>query len=301
MTSLHTREARAADARRGRIGVLSAVAAYGMWGMLPSYFHLLQGFGPLQILAHRILWSLLALIVIVGAAGRFGRVRTALAAFRLRLMLLCSASLLAINWVIYIWAVQNEHVLEASLGYFINPLVNIALGVAVLGERLRSVQLAALALAVAGVLVMALGGGSFWIPLALAVTFALYGLVRKMAPVDALSGVLGETLILAPAALALLYWLAAKGVPTFPAEAHVGVLLALSGVITATPLFLFAVAAKRMRYSTLGLIQFIAPTLQFLQGVLLNGEPFTTRHAVTFGCIWTGCAVYAASLVRGAR
>lgn len=284
-------------------GVASAIAAYALWGLLPLFFKLLATVPPLQILSHRIIWSLGLLLVLAFATGRWRAIRRALASRRLRLMLLGSASLIAANWLIYIWAVLNGHVLEASLGYFINPLVNVALGMAVLGERLRRLQAVAVGLAALGVTILAVAGtGSIWISLSLALTFASYGLIRKLAPIDALGGLLGETLILGLPALVVLGWAAANGTGSFVAsEPGLDALLILSGAVTATPLLLFAAATKRMRYSTLGLFQYIAPTLQFAQAVLLFGEPFQTRHFLTFGCIWAGCALYAADTVRGLR
>lgn len=273
--------------------------------MLPLYFKLIDAVPALEILAHRVVWSLLLLAALVTLLGRWRSIAAALADRRTIALLAASAMLIATNWLIYIWAVQNDHVLEASLGYFINPLVNVALGVAVLGERLRRTQAIAVGIAAVGVAAMALsGGGLILISLGLALSFGLYGLARKVAPVDPLGGLLIETGLLGPLALGWLAWTAAQGTLMFGAQAGgagLDALLLLSCVITAAPLLLFAAAAKRMDYATLGLFQYIAPTLQFLQAVLLFGEPMRPIHFLTFGCIWGGLALYAWDSLRGGR
>lgn len=282
-------------------GLALGVSAYALWGVLPLYLHLLKGVPTLQVLAHRVLWSLLLLAVIV-VALRKGRAILTAARGRTLLLLIASATLIGINWVIYIWAVQNDHVLEASLGYFINPLVNVALGVVVLGERVRRIQGVAIAVAAIGVAVLAIdGGGSLWIPLALAASFGMYGLVRKIVAIDALGGLTVETLLLAPACAAWLAYAASTGESAFGHSRHLDMLLVLAGAVTATPLLLFAAAARRMPYATLGLLQYIAPSLQFLEAVLLFGEPVHTVHIVTFVLIWSGCALYAWDSLRAMR
>jgi chloramphenicol-sensitive protein RarD len=282
-------------------GLALGVGAYALWGVLPLYIHLLKGVPALQVLAHRVLWSVLLLAVIV-IVLRKGPAILAAARGRTLLLLVASAVLIAINWIVYIWAVQNDHVLEASLGYFINPLVNVALGVAILGERLRRVQAVAIAIAAIGVVVLAFdGGGSLWIALALAASFGLYGLVRKIVAIDALGGLTVETLLLAPASAALLVYAATTGEGAFGHTRHLDMLLILAGAVTATPLLLFAAAARRMPYATLGLLQYIAPSLQFLEAVLLFHEPVHTVHIVTFVLIWSGCALYAWDSLRALR
>src|SRR5204862_449010 len=211
------------------------------------------------------LWSLLLLAVVVLIARR-GRAILAAARGRTLLLLCASATLIAINWLVYIWSVQNNHVLEASLGYFINPLINVALGVALLGERIRRGQALAVGIAALGVLVLTIsGGGAIWISLALALSFAFYGLVRKVAAIDALGGLTVETLLLAAPALAVLFHASANGTAAFGADRHLDLLLILAGAVTAAPLLMFAAAARRLRYATLGLLQYLAPTLQFAQ------------------------------------
>lgn len=284
-----------------RAGLFLGIAAYSLWGVLPLYLHLLQSVPALQVLSHRVLWSLLLLAVIVVALRR---VRSIAAAARGRtlLFLVGSAALIAINWLVYIWAVQNAHVLDASLGYFINPLVNVALGMLVLGERLRRWQGVAIGLAAIGVLLLTLhGGGALWIPLALALSFGGYGLLRKVAAIDALGGLTVETLLLGPPALAVLLWAQHSGTAAFGSSTRIDLLLIAAGVVTATPLLLFAAAAKRLPYATMGLLQYIAPTLQFLEAVLLFGEPVLPVHLATFALIWSGCALYAWDSLRAYR
>lgn len=291
----------ASESRTIRIGLIQGVGAYASWGLLPLYFALVRRVGPLEVVAHRILWSLLLLAALLTVARRWGRVAEAVGNRRAMAMLAASAALISGNWLIYIWAVQQHHVLEGSLGYFLNPLLNVALGVALLRERLSRVQAAAVALAALGVLVLAVGAlGGLWISLSLALTFALYGLVRKLAPVEALEGLSIETALLAPFAIGYLAF-AGPGL-AFGSTAGISTLLALSGIVTAIPLLLFAAAARRLRYSTLGLLQYLAPTLQFLCAVVVLGEHLTTAHMACFALIWSGLALYVGEgLVKGRR
>lgn len=282
-------------------GLLYGVAAYTIWGLMPSYLKLLTHVEPLQLLAHRVLWSAALLLVVVAALRRFGAIRAA-ARGRTLLLLGVSAALIGVNWLVYIHAVNDGHVLAASLGYFINPLVNVALGVAVLGERVRRVQLVAIGLASAGVAAMALAGAEgLWISVTLALTFAFYGLIRKVVAIDALGGLLVESLLLAPLLGAVLLRAHGAGRGDWGVGPATDALLAFAGVVTALPLLLFAAAARRLRYATVGLLQYIGPSLAFLQAVLLFGEPLRPVHFATFGLIWTGCALYAWDSVRGAR
>jgi chloramphenicol-sensitive protein RarD len=270
--------------------------------LLPLYLSLLEHVPAAQILAHRVLWSAVLLVI---AALLFRRLPIIIAAVTRRTLLLLAATALLIgaNWLVYIWAVQNGHVLDASLGYFINPLVNVVLGVVVLGERVRRIQGAAIALAAVGVAIMAVSnGGSIWISLELALTFGFYGLLRKIAAIDALGGLLIETLLLAPIALVLVVMAQADGTGVF---GHRGVstdvLLVIVGALTAAPLLLFAAAARRMPYTALGLLQYIAPTLQFLLAILVFGEHLRPHDLAAFALIWVGLAVYAIDVVRAAR
>jgi len=284
-----------------RSGLLLGVGAYVSWGLLPLYLHLLTGVPALQVLAHRVVWSLLLLAAIVLAMRRAGPI---LAAARGRtLLLLCaSAALIAVNWLVYIWAVQNGHVLEASLGYFINPLLNVALGMLLLGERLTRLQAAAIGIAAVGVIIFAAGGGgALWVSLVLALSFGFYGLIRKVAKIDALGGLTVETLILAPFALAVLAQANGAGTGALGHDPRLTLLLVLAGPVTAAPLLLFAAAARRLRYTTIGLLQFIAPTLQFLLAILVYHEPILATQLATFALIWLGCGLYAWSSIQRAR
>lgn len=294
------------DTRTTRDGLLLGIGAFLIWGLLPLYLKLLVGVPTAEVLAHRVVWSLLLLAVVVVVLRRTGMIRAA-ARGRTLGMLCLSAALIALNWIVYIWSILNGHVLESSLGYFINPLVNVALGMAVLGERIRPVQMAAVGVALAGVLLLASvslaagGGGAWWVPITLALSFGAYGLVRKVVAIDALGGLTVETLLLAPAAVAWLAYAEMRGSATFGPDLRTDALLMFAGVVTALPLLLFAAAARRLRYATLGLLQYLAPTLVFFEAVLLFGEPLRPVQMVTFALIWTGCALYAWDSLRAVR
>lgn len=285
-----------------RKGVAFGLSAYLIWGFLPVYFKLLGDVLPTEVVAQRIVWSVVLLAVLIAGARRWPQLAVALRNPQALRILACSALLIGINWLIYIWAIGARHVLETSLGYFLNPLVNVVMGVFLLKERLTRAQLVAVGLAAFGVAVLALGAVSgLWISLALAGSFATYGLLRKIAPVDSLEGLAIETLILLPVALLYLGWLARGGTMSFGADFDTSALLALGGVVTAVPLLLFAAGARRLPYSTLGLLQYIAPTIQFLLAVLAYGEPLTTAHIICFALIWSGLAIYAADGLRRGR
>jgi chloramphenicol-sensitive protein RarD len=298
---VHGDSAGMTDRSSAQGGIWLGVAAYILWGLLPLYLKLLTGVPAVQVLAHRVIWSLILLAVVIVVLGRVRKVRAA-ARGRTLALLAGSATLIAINWLTYIWSVQHAHVLEASLGYFINPLVNVALGVAVLGERVSRVQKLAVGIAAIGVAVMALsGGGAIWISLVLALSFGLYGLIRKVAAIDALGGLAVETLLLAPLSLAVLAQAGVAGEAAFGHVRSLDLLLILAGPVTAAPLLLFAAAARRLKLATLGLLQYLGPTLQFAEAVLLFGEPLRPVHVVTFAAIWVGCGLYAWDAWRGAR
>ncbi|WP_308814865.1 EamA family transporter RarD [Sphingomonas sp. GV3] len=284
-----------------RAGLLLGIGAYAAWGLLPLYFHLLDNVPPIQMLSHRVVWSLILLVAIVGLLGRARQI-LGVARGRTLLALAASAALIAVNWFVYIWAVDNAHLVEASLGYFVNPLVNVALGMLVLGERLGRLQAMAIALASAGVLILAFsGGGAIWISLVLALSFGFYGLIRKVVAIDALGGLTVETALLAPLALAVLLTAGHHGSGAFGHGGATDWLLILAGPITAAPLLMFAAGARRLRYTTMGLLQYIAPTLQFLEAVLLFDEPVRPAQLATFALIWSACALYAWSSVAAAR
>jgi chloramphenicol-sensitive protein RarD len=283
-------------------GVAYAAGAYLIWGTFPLYFRALDGVPPAEILAHRIAWSAAFLVLLVTAWRRWGDVLRQLRAPGTLARLATSAVLISANWLIYIWAVNAEHVLDASLGYFVNPLVSVLLGVAFLREPLSRRQGVAVALAAAGVLTLVVRAGRVpWVALSLAVTFGLYGLVRKRTPVDATAGLLGEVAVLVPAALAWLARVGARGESHFGDGALRTALLAALGVVTAVPLIWFAVGVRRLRLATVGVLQYVNPTLQFAIAVFVFGEPFTAAHRVAFGCIWAGLAIYTSEALGVAR
>jgi chloramphenicol-sensitive protein RarD len=297
------RAAMADDQKRTRAGLMLGLTAYLIWGVMPLYFKLLTQVSASEIVAHRIIWSVLFLGVLVLLWRRWGAVRAALATPLVLITLIVTALLIAVNWLVYIYAVVSGHVLEGSLGYYLNPLVNVLLGVVLLKERLTRAQVFACLLAGAGVAVLAAGAGSgLWISLTLAISFASYGFLRKVAPVDALEGLWVETAILAPIALGWVLMLQQRGDGGF---GHLGLqvdlLLILGGAVTATPLLLFTAAAKRLPYSTLGFLQYVAPSLQFLLAVLVFGEPLTRAHALCFGAIWAALAIFSVEGLRAAR
>ncbi len=284
-------------------GVVYALSAYVIWGLFPLYFKALEHIPSLQILAHRMVWSLLVVVLLLAVLRRWAWMRmlrerpAVLARFAL------SALLLSGNWGIYIWAVNHNHVVDASLGYYINPLVNVALGSLLLHERLRGAQWVALAIAAAGVSVMALEVGHVpWISLSLALTFGGYALLRKTAPLGALEGLAVETAVLFPLALLYLYWLGAHGDNAFAtADNATRWLLVAAGPITTVPLLLFAAGARRMSMTLLGVLQYITPSLQLALGVWLYHEPFAAAKIIGFGLVWLGLAVFLLDGLRGAR
>jgi chloramphenicol-sensitive protein RarD len=264
-----------------------------VWGLSPVYFKALSSVPPLEILSHRVAWSVVLLAAAVAMSGAFGELRRSLASGRALITLGATTVLISGNWLLYIWAVNSGHLLEASLGYFVNPLVNVLLGVVFLRETLSRPQAVAVTLAGAGVLWLLLGYGRFpWISLTLATSFGLYGLLRKSAGVGAVTGLLAETALLAPAALAYLGARAATGAGAFGAGWSISLLLAAAGAITSVPLVWFALAVRRLKLSTMGFLQYVAPSLQFALAVWLYREPFTRTHLVTFGLIWTSLALY---------
>jgi len=282
-------------------GAVLAVGAYGLWGLIPLYFKLVADIAPVEVLAHRMLWSFVVLAVVLTALQGWGGVAGVFRERRLVLILATSAVLLALNWLTFIYAVASEQVLQSSLGYFLNPLVTVLLGVVFLGERLTVMQKLAVALAAVGVLVFVVAVGQLpWIALVLAVTFSFYGLLHKTMPVGSMTGVTMETLILMPLGLGYVVFLHGAGANTAPDAAAVG-LLSLSGLATAAPLVLFAAAARRLRLSTLGMVQYLTPSLQFLLAVVAFKEPFSTPQLVSFLCIWTAIALYTADSVRSSR
>ena len=291
------------DHHAARAGLFYGLGAYLIWGFLPLYFKLLTQVSATEIVAHRILWSLLFLIVLASLWRRWPAIRAAVTTSRVMMTLTITALLIAANWLIYIWAVINGQVLAGSLGYYLNPLVNVLLGVVFLKEKLSRGQLAAVLLAGIGVFILAMGAaGGLWISLALAFSFGLYGFIRKIAPVDALEGLTIETAVLAPVSLLWVLWLQKDGVGGYGAFGPAtDLFLILSGAVTAIPLLLFTAAARRLPYSTLGFLQYIAPSIQFLLAVIAFGEPLTTAHLLCFAAIWTALAIFSVEAIRSAR
>lgn len=275
-------------------GVIYAMMAFLIWGVCPLYFKQISEVPAPEILTHRIIWSCLLLLALVIGSRQWFRVQAVLRTPRQLFILLASALLVASNWLLFIWAVNHDHLLESSLGYYINPLFNILLGMLFLGERLRRTQWLAVALATLGVLIQVILIGHLpWIALLLASTFSIYGLIRKQLPVDAQTGLLIETLWLTPLALIYLFGLAQS--PTSDLGANpisLNLWLLAAGVITTVPLLLFTAGARLIRLSTLGFIQYLGPSLMFLLALFYYGEPVEPAKLLTFGFIWSALALF---------
>jgi chloramphenicol-sensitive protein RarD len=292
-----------ARADQNRRGLAVGAAAYGIWGFVPIYFKALASVGAVEILAHRITWGFVFLLVVLHLQKQSAELLLALRSRRSLGVLALSAAAIAINWLVYIWAVVTGRILDASLGYFINPLVNVLLGVLVFKEPLATSSKVAVGLAGAGVAWLTFQGGQLpWISLVLATSFGCYGMLRKMTPIGAVAGICVESLLLFPLAFGYLVWSHQAGTLAFLAGAPTrDALLLLSGPLTAIPLLLFAAAARRLPLSTLGFLQYLSPSIQFLIAVFVYGEPFASARAVAFVLIWTGLAIFMAhSLRRGA-
>jgi chloramphenicol-sensitive protein RarD len=286
-----------------RLGVLSGLAAYSLWGLFPLYFPLLEPAGGLEIVAHRVLWSLLFIGLLLTVVRRWGLVR-ALVTDRRRLLVLAGAAvLIAVNWLVFVYAVNSGHVVETSLGYFINPLVSVLLGVVVFSERLRPLQWTAVAIAAVAVAVLTIDyGRPPWIALALASTFGLYGLLKKVVRVEAAPGLFVETALVAVPAAVVLAVLHDSGDATFgTAGAGHALLLVTSGIATAIPLLLFATAAGRIPLSTVGLLQYVTPLMQLAIGVFVYDEPMPPVRLAGFVVVWVALAVFTADSLRHAR
>ncbi|KUN76186.1 EamA family transporter RarD [Streptomyces griseoruber] len=287
----------------GRIGLLNGFAAYGMWGLVPLFWPLLKPAGAVEILAHRMVWSLFFVAAALLVVRRWAWAGELLRQPRRLGLVVIAAAVITVNWGVYIWAVNSGHVVEASLGYFINPLVTIAMGVLILKERLRPVQWAAVGVGLAAVLVLTVGyGRPPWISLCLAFSFATYGLVKKKVNLGGVESLAAETAIQFLPALAYLLWLSAHGGATFASEgAGHAALLASTGVVTALPLVCFGAAAIRVPLSTLGLLQYLAPVFQFLLGVVYFGEEMPAERWAGFGLVWLALVLLTADAWRSAR
>jgi chloramphenicol-sensitive protein RarD len=287
---------------RARAGFFYGLAAYGLWGVMPVYFKWLQAVPSIDIVAHRIVWSLIVLVILVSLARAWDQVRSAARSRKAMSMLFLTALLIGTNWLLYVYAINSGHILAGSLGYYLNPLANILLGRFILKERLTKLQWAAVAIAAGGIAVLAMGAlGTLWISLTLCFSFATYGLLRKIIHVESLAGLTVETGLLFPLALGWLLLGGAEGRPLLGSGGQETALLMAAGVVSTVPLLCFTAAARRLAYSTVGMLQFIAPTLQFLLAVAVYDEPFTTSHAIAFGCIWTALALYISAMVRDRR
>jgi chloramphenicol-sensitive protein RarD len=290
-------------ARAAARGALAAAVCYACWGLFPIYWKHLASVNAAELIAHRHVWSLGFVLIAMALGSGFRELKAALQSGPALRWHAASGILLTLNWLVYVWGVNHGHVLETSLGYFLVPLINVGLGRLVLHERLRPAQWTAISLAILGVLLMLVGVGRFpWIALTLAVSFGFYGLLRKKSPLGALTGLGLETLLLAPLAIAFLVWQQVTGAGALGRVGAVEhVLLFAAGIVTAIPLLLFAYGARRIRLATLGLLQYIAPTIQFALGVWLYHERFESERAVAFALIWCGLALYTVDNLRAPR
>jgi len=282
-----------------RIGIGYALLAFSAWGFLPIYWKLLDTIPSLEILAHRMVWSVLFLLGLLAVQKRLGEFRDLLKNPIYICMLLGTAVLLGINWFVYIYGVNTNQIVETSLGYYINPLFNVLLGAIFLKERLNFWQSLALGMATLGVLNFLWDFNSLpWIALSLAFTFSFYGLLRKMMPVKPLVGLFVETVLLSPFAVVMIVVWNLDGTGNIGGEWRNVILLVGAGVVTSLPLLWFTNAGKRLRYTTLGFIHYMTPSIQLVIGVYLYNEPFTSTHAVTFGLIWTGLIIYSINTLQ---
>jgi chloramphenicol-sensitive protein RarD len=277
------------------IGPATAVGAFGIWALFPIYFHQFgTDVSPWEILLHRVIWASVFLLIIVLLTRRLDRVRVLIKRPKAVMALAGSALAISANWGTFIWAVNHGQILQSSLGYFINPLFNVFLGYCFLGERLQPLQRLAVGIAAAGVAIPLVGYGQMpWLALIMATSFGLYALIRKQVEIDSITGLMIETMLLLPIAAGWLFFMYTRDQTVFMrAGLSIDLLLIGSGFVTIVPLMLFAVAARRLRLATLGILQYIAPTGHFFIGVFLYGEIFSMADAVTFGCIWVGLALY---------
>ena len=290
------------DYDAARTGLIAGVLAYTIWGLFPIYFKLTASIPPLEILSHRVVWAVPFGGLIILARRQWPDVRRALSRPKTLGLLVLAAVLIAMNWGIYIWAIQHDHIFQASLGYYINPLIYVLIGVMFLGETLRKLQSFAVLLAATGVAILTILGGQFpWISLVLALSFTAYGVIRKQVDVGAMPGLFIETLVLfTPAALYLL-WLQSRGALAFMhTNADLNILLMLAGPITVLPLLAFAFAAKKLKLSTIGFLQFIGPTLQFMTGVYY-GETLSAAHLLCFIFIWSAVGIFIFDALTASR
>ena len=285
-----------------KAGVMFALAAYSMWGVAPMYFKLLVEVPAAEFLVHRIVWSVVVLVALVMVAGHMPKVVAALKDKRVLQILLLSGLLLGVNWLLFIWAVNNDHLLDASLGYYINPLLNVFLGRIFLQERLRHLQKFAVGLALLGVSILVLSYGQVpWIALVLAGTFGIYGLLRKQVAVDSMPGLLIESVMMLPLALIYWVWFAGEASNMLTNDWTFNLTLVAAGVVTTAPLLCFTAAARRIMYSTLGFFQYIGPSIMFLLAVFLYGEPLDEARLITFAFVWSALILFSYDSFRQYR
>ena len=285
-----------------KVGVICAIAAYTMWGVAPVYFKQLQVLPAMDILMHRIVWSAVLLFGLIFALKQWPKVSAALRSPTVMKVLFCAGLLLGANWLLFIWAINNDHLLEASLGYYINPLINVFFGRLFLGEVLRPMQKVAVGLALTGVGILIFTFGHLpWIALVLAITFSIYGLLRKKVAVDSLPGLFIETTLLLP--FALVYWVdfASEQSDLFANEWSLNALIVAAGLVTTAPLLCFTAAARRIMYSTLGFFQYIGPSIMFVLALFVYNEPFEMSRLITFGFVWLALVVFSTDSLRAYR
>ncbi len=292
-----------APVQRDTGAIAAALSAYIIWGFMPLFFKQLAGVPALEIISHRVIWSISLLLLIMALRGQMREYRSALTTWNTLRWMVLSSVLMSSNWLIYVWAVNRGDILSASLGYYFNPLLNILVGTLFLGERLNRTQWIAVGIAAAAAAVLAAGAlGTLWISFSLAISFCIYGLVRKMAPIGSVPGLAVETTLLLPIALAAAYYFANDDVVLgWGGDTRVMFFLAAGGVMTATPLLLFATAARRMDYSVMGFFQYIGPTIQFLIGVLVYHEHLSTPRIIAFALIWSALAIFSWDALKRMR
>ncbi|WP_395339745.1 EamA family transporter RarD [Ningiella sp. W23] len=280
-----------ADSQRS--GILFAISAYTMWGVAPIYFKALTHIPAQEILMHRVVWSVLVLLVLIIGLRHFRKVRDALGSAKVLATLFCAGFLLAGNWLLFIWAVNHNFMLEASLGYFINPLINVFLGRVFLGEKLRPVQKLAVLIAMIGVGLLVFSYGHLpWIALTLACSFGIYGLLRKQVNVDSMPGLFIETGMMLPAAIIYWWFFASVSSDMTLNSSSLNMLLLFAGVLTTAPLLCFTAAARRIKYSTLGMFQYIGPSIMFVLAIAVYGESLSQQRLITFFLVWSALAIY---------
>ncbi len=285
-----------------RDGVVAGLLAYFLWGFLPVYFKIVGSVSPLEVMSHRVLWAVPFGAIIIAFRSQWREVGRALTHRSMLGWLSVSATLIGVNWFIYIWAIQDNRIFETSLGYYINPLSNMLVGVLFFGERLRRFQGLAVALAATGVLILTIKGGQVpWVSLALAVSFTAYTVIRKKVVIGGMPGLFIETILLAPFALAWFTWIGVNGQAVFAnGDVRMSLWLVMAGPATALPLLFFALAARRLPLTTIGFMQFLAPSMQFVTGIYY-GEVLTTAHLICFACIWVAVIIFSYDAIRYGR